>query len=164
MAEERGALEGRLQEAVGRLGAAEQISGHLEQMNAYLQEERERCQQLASQLGREQQGSESRAVEVGRLAALAQQSTEEVMAAREAAQAERSRAERLLHDKAELQGKVGVVLLLWKSRWAGWLGMAGWVCDAWPARLSCRARWVWVRWVLFMSLGEWAGWGLQAGL
>ena len=94
------ALEGRLQEAVGRLGAAEQISGHLEQMNAYLQEERQRCQQLSSQLGREQQGSESRAVEVGRLAALAQQSTEEVMAAREAAQQERSRAEQLLHDKA----------------------------------------------------------------
>ena len=34
------------------------------QMNAYLQEERQRCQLLASQLGREQQGSESRAVEV----------------------------------------------------------------------------------------------------
>lgn len=33
-------------------------------MNAYLQEERQRCQLLASQLGREQQGSESRAVEV----------------------------------------------------------------------------------------------------
>ena len=33
-------------------------------MNAYLQEERQRCQLLASQLGREQQGSESRAAEV----------------------------------------------------------------------------------------------------
>lgn len=76
-------------------------------MNAYLQEERQRCQELASALGREQQGSESRAAEVARLSALAQHSTEEVMAAREAAQAERSRAEQLLRDKAELQGKVG---------------------------------------------------------
>ena len=32
LAEERGLLEGRLQEALGRLGAAEQISGHLEQV------------------------------------------------------------------------------------------------------------------------------------
>lgn len=32
-------------------------------MNAYLQEERQRCQLLASQLGREQQGAESRAAE-----------------------------------------------------------------------------------------------------
>lgn len=77
-------------------------------MNAYLQEERQRCQQLASQLGREQQGSESRAAEVSRLATLAQQATEDLMAAREAAQAERSRAEQLLHDRAELQGRVSI--------------------------------------------------------
>ncbi len=32
--EERAALEGRLQEALGRLGAAEQISGHLEQVGS----------------------------------------------------------------------------------------------------------------------------------
>lgn len=44
--------------------------------------------------------------QVARLSALAQQATEEVMAAREAAQAERSRAEQLAHDKAELQGRV----------------------------------------------------------
>lgn len=75
-------------------------------MNAYLQEERQRCQELASQLGREQQGSESRAAEAARLATLAQQATEELMTAREAAQAERSRAEQLLHDKAALQGRV----------------------------------------------------------
>lgn len=87
------------------------------QMNAYLQEERLHCQQLASALGREQQGSESRAAENARLAAIAQTSTEEVMAAREAAQAERSRAEGLAHDNAELQGKV---------RWGGLaVGTAG---------------------------------------
>lgn len=36
LAEERAALEARLQEAVGRLGAAEQISGHLEQVGVRL--------------------------------------------------------------------------------------------------------------------------------
>lgn len=50
--------------------------------------------------------------QVARLAALAQHSTEEVMAAREAAQAERSRAEALAHDKAELQGRVSTAGLV----------------------------------------------------
>lgn len=34
LAQERGTLEGRLQEALGRLNAAEQISGHLEQVTS----------------------------------------------------------------------------------------------------------------------------------
>lgn len=34
LSEERGALEGRLQEALGRLGAAEQISSHLDQVRS----------------------------------------------------------------------------------------------------------------------------------
>ena len=84
-------------------------------MNASLQEERQHCQALASQLGREQQGSESRAAEVTRLTALAQASTEEVMAAREAAQHERSRAEQLAHERAELQGKVRACEPLWAA-------------------------------------------------
>lgn len=113
--EERAVLEGRLQEAMGRLSAAEQISGHLDQMNAYLQEERQRCQQLASLLGREQQGSESQAVEVGRLSALAHQSIDDVMAAREAAQQERSRAEQLLREKALLDGKVRALSFLGRA-------------------------------------------------
>lgn len=86
-------------------------------MNAYLQEERQRCQQLASALGREQQGSETRAVEVERLSALAQQSTEDVMAAREAAAAERSRSEGLARERAALQGKVR--LRSWEACWIG---------------------------------------------
>ena len=83
------------------------------QMNAYLQEERQHCQQLASALGAEQQGSESRAAEAARLGQLAQQATDELLEAREAAAEERRRAEQLARERAELRGRVSAGVGPW---------------------------------------------------